>query len=122
MAGGTWPQLAAATRSEHVYWGVSTTPANTEAFIEALAGRASSAPRASTTFDVNASGSNKIYYARPTHFGAAVFNVGGFVGGFILRATGISVTNTFGLTLSYDLYESVSVGLGATTITVTSAP
>jgi hypothetical protein len=51
-----------------------------------------------------------------------VFTVNGLTGGFILRATVTVVTDTLGITRSYDLYESVSAGLGSTTVTVTKAP
>jgi hypothetical protein len=117
MAGGTFQQLGAALRAEKKYWGVSATPANTEAFIEALTGHASSTARG-TIFTVNATAGTKIYFACPSHFGAVVFSAGGFVGGFILRAT-VSVTDSLGIVRSYDLYESVSASLGVTTVTVT---
>jgi hypothetical protein len=117
MSGGSWPQLAAATRAENKYWGVSASPANTEAFIESLAGRARS-NACGTTFTVNATAGTKIYFALPSHFGPVVFSVGGFVGGFVLRATVGVVIDTLGISRSYDLYESVSAGLGVTTVTV----
>lgn len=121
MAGGTFPQLAAAMRAEKKYWGASASPANTEAFIESLPGHAPSTV-AGTTFTVNSGVGTKIYFACPTHFGPCSFSVGGFTGGFILRATVGVVTDTLGINRSYDLYESVSVGLGITTVTVTKAP
>jgi len=114
--------LAAAVRTEVSYWGVSTTPLSTEAFIEGLGAHQITYAHAAVTFTVNASGANKIYFGRPGHFGATIFSVGGFVGGFILFASGISVTNTLGIVLPYNLYESVSAGLGVTTVTASSAP
>lgn len=99
------------------FWGVSSAPANTEAFIEGLASNQLNTGRGSG-FTVNASGANKIYFACPTRYGTPTFTVGGFAGGFIQRATGISVTNAQGFTETYDLYESVSAGLGSTTVTV----
>jgi hypothetical protein len=122
MSGGTFPQLAAATRTERVYWGINNAPADTEAFIEALSGYTNTSVRGSVSFSVNATTGNKIYFARPVHFGTAIFTVGGFAGGFILRSTGISVTNTLGLTVPYNLYESVSPGLGVTAVTVSTTP
>lgn len=98
------------------YSGISTTPANTAAFIQGLTG--SLATSRGETFSVTASGSNKIYFSCPTRYGSATFSVGGFAGGFILRATGINVTNAQGFSESYDLYESTNAGLGATTVTV----
>jgi hypothetical protein len=108
-AGITWGQK--------VFWGVSSTPANTEVFIEGLAGSALTTSRVAG-FTVNATGANRIYFACPTRYGAATFTVGGFVGGFILRGTGINVTNSQGFTEGYDLYESVSAGLGVTIVGV----
>ncbi len=121
MPGGSWPQLASAARAEKKFWGVSASPADTEAFIEALAGHATSTA-CGTVFTVNATAGTKIYFACPAHFGPLVFTVGGFAGGFVLRATVGSVTDTLGIARSYNLYESVSAGLGVTTVTVSAAP
>lgn len=121
MSGGTFSQLAAATRAEKKYWGVSASPANTEAFIEALSGHASS-NACGTVFTVNATSGTKVYFALPSHMGPVVFTVGGFAGGFVLRAVVAVVVDTLGITRSYDLYESVSAGLGTTTVTVSRAP
>ncbi len=107
----------AITWGQKVFWGVSDTPANTEAFIEALAGSSLTTSRG-IGFTVNATGTTKIYYALPTRYGTPSFFVGGFSGGFILRATGINVTNSQGFTESYSIYESVSAGLGTTTVSV----
>jgi len=121
MPGGTFPQLAAAMRGEKKYWGVSASPANNEAFIESLPGHAISTA-CGTIFTVNATAGTKIYFACPTHFGPCVFSVGGFTGGFILRATVAVVIDALGVVRSYDLYESVTAGLGTTTVTVSPAP
>ncbi len=114
--------LAAAVRTEVSYWGVSATPLATEAFIEALGAHQITYAHAAVTFTVNASGANLICFARPQHFGPTIFSVGGFVGGFVLFASGISVTNTLGIVLPYNLYTSVTPGLGLTTVTASSAP
>ena len=108
---------ASITWGQKIFWGISTTPANTEAFIEALASNQLGTGRG-VGFTVNASGSNKIYYACPTRYGTPNFSVGGFGGGFIQRATGISVTNAQSFTETYDLYESITAGLGTTTVSV----
>jgi len=121
MSGGTFPQLAAATRAGKKYWGVSASPADTEAFIESLAGHTSS-NACGTTFTVTATAGTKIYFALPTHLGQVIFTVGGLVGGFILRSTVSVVTDTLGIARSYYLYESVSTGLGHTTVVVSAAP
>lgn len=119
MSGMTFQQLSAAFRRDMIYWGVSTTPANTEAFIEALAGKMAAVPRYSVTFAVTASGGNKIYFAMPDRFGTASFmNVAdSVIGGFILRASTISVTDTGGVVQGYSLYESTLAGLGGVTLT-----
>lgn len=121
MSGGTYPQLASATRAEKKYWGVSSSPADTEAFIEALPGHASS-NACGTVFTVNSTSGTKIYFACPSRFGALQFSVGGFAGGFILRSTVSIVIDTLGISRSYSLYESVSAGLGPVTVTVAQAP
>lgn len=105
----TWGQLN--------YWGVSSSPANTSTFIQSLASSVLATARGES-FTVNASGSNKIYFSCPTRYGVPIFSVGGFTGGFIQRATGISVTNAHGFSENYDLYESVSAGLGSTSVVV----
>ena len=106
---------------QKIFWGVSSAPANTEAFIEALAGSELNAGLVKT-FTVNASGANKIYYAARASAGTPAFTVGGFEGGFILRSSSISVTNTYGFTENYQLWESNNAGLGNTTVNVTLAP
>ncbi len=121
MSGGSWPQLASAMRAEKKYWGVSSSPADTEAFIESLAGHASSSA-CGTIFTVSAGLGERVYFACPSHFGAIVFTVGGFAGGFTKRATVGVVTDTLGISRGYDLYESVSIGLGTVTVTVSQAP
>jgi hypothetical protein len=125
MSGYTYQQLAAATRQEFSYWGVSSSPADTEAFIKSLANRRITYAHAQVTFTVTASGANKVYWAHPDHLGAAVFtdpNLGGFVGGFILRASGISHTDSLGTTRTYRLYETTNAGLGLVTATATLGP
>lgn len=110
------PRTASITWGQKNFFGVSSTPANTEAFIESLTAQLTTSRNSG--FSVNATAGQKIYFACPTRYGAPTFTVGGFVGGFILRATGISVTNAQGFTETYDLYESVNAGLGTTAVTV----
>jgi len=110
-------RTASATWGQKNFWGISSSPANTEAFIEALAGSQLTTSR-NAAFTVNATGANKIYFACPSRYGTPVFTVGGFVGGFILRGSSISVTNAQGFTENYDLWESVNPGLGTTNVTV----
>jgi hypothetical protein len=99
------------------YWGVSTAPANTQAFIKSLAGSAVNANN-NTDFTVFAAFPNKIYFATPARYAVASFISGGLVGGFIVRASNIALTNDQGFTEDYRLYESVSAGLGVTVLGV----
>ncbi len=110
-------RTTSATWGQKNFWGVSASPANTEAFIEALASSQLNTTRGAA-FTVNATGANKIYFACPSRYGTPTFTVGGFVGGFVLRGGSISVTNAQGFTENYDLWESVNAGLGSTNVTV----
>lgn len=103
--------------TQKVFFGVGAAGQNSEAFIESLTGAL--ATSRSRSFAVNAGASQKIYYAYRTAYGAAPFTVGGFEGGFTLVSTTISITNAFGFTENYTLYESDNVGLGSTTVVVT---
>jgi hypothetical protein len=96
------------------FWGVGAAGGATEVFIEALANSAL-APSRARTFAVSPGPTEKIYYAYPTAYGVATLSVGGFVGGF-LPPTTIAVTNPFGVTQSYYLYESALVDLGTTSV------
>jgi len=69
-------------------------------------------------FTATAGASEKIYFACRTAYGAATFYVGGFEGGFTLVSDTISITNDYGFTENYALYESDNLGLGTTTVTV----
>lgn len=109
------PRTCTMTWAQKNFFGISSAPANTEAFIESLS--STLATTRAGSFSVTASGTNKIYYAIPTRYGAPTFSVGGFAGGFILRASAITVTNPQGFAETYDLYESTNAGLGATTVT-----
>lgn len=103
---------------QKVFWGVGAAGGTTEAFIEALANNQLRTNR-NKTFTVTASGSEKIYYAYRSAFGDATFTVGGFSGGFFKVSDTISVTNTFGETENYTLYETDNLGLGTTEVVVT---
>jgi len=105
------------TWAQKVYWGVGAAGQNSQAFIKALSGSALATSR-SRTFSVNPGASQKIYYAYRSGFGNATFTVGGFEGGFIKVSDTISLTNDFGITEDYTLYESDNVGLGPTVVVV----
>jgi len=100
-----------------VFWGVGIPGGSDEAFIEALSNSALAGSR-NRTFTVSPAVGEKIYYAYPESYGDATFQVGPFPGGF-LPATIISVTNPYGITMDYRLYESTVTGLGTSTVIVT---
>ncbi len=105
------------TWTQKVYFGVGAAGQSSEAFIKSLTG--SLATSKNRTFTVTAGAADKIYYAYRSAFGDATFNVGGFEGGFFKVSGSISVTNDFGFTENFTLYESDNVGLGTTTVVVT---
>jgi hypothetical protein len=98
------------------FWGVGAPGQTSEAFIEALANNALASAR-QRTFTVDAAVGESIYYAYPESFGDGTFFNNGFEGGFLPK-TVVSVTNPFGVTMNYNLYESALTGLGSTTIEV----
>lgn len=98
------------------YYGVGPAGSSSAAFIQTL-GNSFLASSRNTTFTVTAGSTEKIYVAYPASFGAATFTIGGFTGGFLSPST-VSVTNAFGVTISYFLYESLNTNLGTTTVQV----
>jgi hypothetical protein len=103
---------------QKVFYGVGIAGQNSESFIEALATQPIASTR-SRTFTVNPT-SQKIYYAHRTAYGLLAptdFVVGGFAGGFTNTAT-VTITNAFGFTENYYVYESDNLLTGSTTITV----
>jgi hypothetical protein len=104
------------TWGQKLYWGIGPAGYSTENDIKNnLDGYLTNTIDAE--FTVTAGPTDKIYFACRSGYGTATFTVGGFDGGFTLTNT-ISLTNTYGFTESYDLYESDSLGLGTTTVTV----
>lgn len=94
-----------------VYYGSAVPGAHDEAFIEALASSALASSR-NRTIAVSATAGQRAYYAIPSSYGTPVFTIGGFVTTHTLMAT-VNVTNTNGVTQSYDLWASDIFG-GAT--------
>jgi hypothetical protein len=105
------------TWTQKVYFGVGAAGQSSEAFIKSLTGTL--ATTRNRTFTVTAGASEKIYYAYRSAYGDATFTVGGFEGGFFKVSGAISITNDFGFTENYTLYESDNLGLGTTTVVVT---
>ena len=101
-----------------VFWGVATPSTINEAFVESLASSALASSRA-RTLTVNAGSGQKIYYAFPTSYGTPTFTIGGFEGGFEKVGDAISVTNSNGVTQTYDVWASTNASLGSTTVVVT---
>ena len=70
------------------------------------------------TFTVDATGTGVfIYYAYRKAYGLSTFWSGGFQGGFNDPKI-VAVTNNYGFTEDYYLYQSSQDGLGVTTIQV----
>lgn len=109
---------ATITWGQRLYWGTSTIPGSyNESFIENyLSSQVTTS--VNKTFTVTAGSLDKIYFACRSAYGTPTFTVGGFEGGFFLAASGVSVTNAYGFTENYDIYESDNVGLGLTTVVV----
>jgi hypothetical protein len=99
------------------YYGVGAAGQNNPVFIQNLGNSFLASSRA-TTFSTNANSTQKVYYAHRTGFGVASFSVGGFSGGFSLVSTTIPVTNSYGVTENYTLYESDNLALGAISVIV----
>lgn len=117
----TGPNSVVITRTRTItwrarrYWGVSSGVDST-----AILGLSGSDLQAgiANSFTVNAGPGLHILYAFPAGSGTPTFSVGGFVGGFHLAASGLSVTNSFGVTVLYDLYQSDNDSLGSTVVVV----
>ena len=69
------------------------------------------------TFTVNSGVNQYVWYALPTRYGEAVFNVGGFDGGFT-KISEISFENSSGYTEEYAIYRSDNNNLGKKTVKV----
>lgn len=106
-----------------VYWGTGAAlgvGGGSEGFIEALAGSALQ-PDGNSTFAVSPLVTEKIFFAAPTSFGALQFFLGSpLPGGMFVVGSAIAVTpdTPNGVAQDYTLWESVSVGLGPTNVTV----
>jgi len=113
----TKTRTSALTWAFRIFYGASAVGASDEAFIEGLASSFLSTVRAST-FTTSPGPGQHIYFCLPSSYGTPIFTVGGFEGGFELEASGVSVTNGFGSTTTYDIWRSVQVNLGSTTAVV----
>ncbi len=102
--------------TQRLYYGTGTPGGSTAGFIMALENNPLTVLNA-VNFTVNATAEQSIYFAARSGYGAASFYVDGVLGGFNSGTT-ISVTNDYGFTENYTLYQSDQVGLGITTLQV----
>jgi hypothetical protein len=105
-----------------VYFGVAPVPGSyTPGFVQGLASNALAAGR-QRSIAYSAGALDKLYYAYPSAFGGSPSNfvdsATGFAAGFSIVAT-ISITNAFGVTNTYYVWESDQAELGSVTINVT---
>jgi hypothetical protein len=104
---------------ENVYYGAVNDPGTyNEAFIESLTPALRLSPSGSYGF--NAGGSQSSFFCALTSLGLTInsFFVGGFPFACSKVASAVSVTNTNGVTETYDVFRSDNVGLAAFTLTV----
>lgn len=103
----TWTQL--------VYAGSGPPGESGESFLTSLPGTLRLTKNGA--YALNAAPGEKVYLAYRAAYGASTFTIGGFQGG-MLPPTTVSVTNSYGFTEDYLLYESTLAGLGAVTVVV----
>lgn len=104
----------------NTYWGRTSNSTPTNSIILAIAGGGNvlNATRANSSFTVTASGSNSIYYAYPTSYGALTsLKIGGFESINAFTQLTISVTNASGFTENFYVYVSNNT-FSATTPTI----
>jgi hypothetical protein len=103
--------------TQPIYFGTAIdTGTYTSGFITGLSGTFLGLSR-QTSFVVNATGGQSVWYAYRSAYGAGTFVVGGWIGGFSLVAT-VSLTNVNGFTENYYLYRSDFPNLGNITVNV----
>lgn len=92
-----------------VYYGAAAEGTLDSAFILALTRTLRGSKLSS--FTVNATAGQYIWYCLPKRYGTCTFVVGGFTGGFSLVDT-VSFTNASGYVEDYYIYQSEQTGLG----------
>lgn len=106
--------------SSKVYYGVSTNSSLTAAQAKALGNNwSATTSRAKSGVTINATGSNRIWFAFPARLGTPVFRAGSESappGGFTHQSGTVSIENDDGFTETYNLYYSNQTGLGSTVI------
>ncbi len=105
-----------------VFYGPATPAAYTEAFIEALTYRSIQLSRDVAPVALNALAGQKLYWALPTAFGGEsssfIDEDTSFPVGMSKVASEVNVTDEFGVTRPYDLWESDVAGLGVIKVNV----
>ena len=88
-----------------------------QTFVKAL-NQTDLASNKNLTYNTNCGTGQNIYYVIPASFGTVSFWVNGFQGGFS-KISSINITNQYGITSLYDIYESDNSNLGDTTVNIT---
>lgn len=70
------------------------------------------------TVTVTAGQGEYIWYVLPHRLGTPTFSVGGFVGGFVLAYSEVTIPNASGYSEEYDFWRSSNAGLGQTTVVI----
>ena len=99
----------------NIYYGVSSSTTYNSSFIESLTKELRQATE--MNFRVNAGKDEYICFAYPSHYGEAVFSVGGFEGGF-REVAKFYYTNESGYNEQYTVYCSDNPCLGDTRVKV----
>jgi len=101
-----------------VYHGSAIPGTYNAAFITSLASSNLQSSRSCTFTDTMGAGQYD-YYAAPSSYGTPTFQFGALAGGWILVASGVSVTSSTGVTQNYDLWRTDNPNLGTITWQVT---
>jgi hypothetical protein len=107
---------AVITWTNYIYYGSGPPGQSSGSFISSLTGTLSNVQL--DTFTVAAGVNEKVYFAHRTALPQITFVFNGFTGGFTVTGTTIPVTNNFGFTENYTLYESDNTNLGLITFDI----
>lgn len=108
------------TWGQPIFWGVGEfLPGNFQTFLESLDSELTNTINAS--FQVNASITEKVYFACRSGYGNGILSVNGMLAGFNKIQTAL-FDNGHGFIENYDLYESDNYGLGDIIVTVSPTP
>lgn len=103
---------------QKVYTGASSAATGyDETFIEALGASSIKTSRAGS-YSYSYGAGNYAFFAVPAGMGTPVFSIGGFAQTLDLVASGVSVTNSFGVTFTYNVYRLGPPSTGAVSFTL----